>query len=55
MDEERGYQTLVAQKQYAPGDILSTFSLTDVAPQPSYYSVQIDERSHILLYPVELQ
>ncbi|MEM9218729.1 MAG: SET domain-containing protein-lysine N-methyltransferase [Cyanobacteria bacterium P01_F01_bin.150] len=55
MDNEGGYLTLIAQKQYSAGDIFSAFLLADVAPKPSYHSVQIDERSHSTLYPTALQ
>ena len=41
IDEERGYQTLIAQKTFSPGDIVSAFSVVEVHKQPSYVANQI--------------
>ncbi|MBT9314080.1 SET domain-containing protein [Leptothoe spongobia TAU-MAC 1115] len=55
LDEAQGAQSLIAKKNFAPGELLSRFYALDEFSQPSNDSLQIDETCHIGLYPTQLR
>ncbi|NEQ55246.1 MAG: SET domain-containing protein [Leptolyngbya sp. SIO3F4] len=55
IDNERGFKSLVAQKNFLPGNCLASFYSLKETSNPSYYSVQVSENRHIQLNPTQLQ
>lgn len=50
-----GQQSLLAAKQFSPGDVISSFSAGTTQPNADRYTVQIGEDQHITLLPEMLQ
>jgi hypothetical protein len=46
---------LFATRSFMPGDLISDFSAGTISAEPTYLTVQIDERKHITLQPEFLQ
>lgn len=55
IDEERGYQTLIAQRSFSPGEVITSFSIAEAYRQANTHSLQVDRCSHAMIHPVELQ
>jgi len=48
-------QLFIAVRAYAAGETICTFSARETATEPSRYTVQAGEHTHIFLYPEHLQ
>lgn len=50
-----GHRALHAAADFRPGDVVAAFSHRALLPQPNYLTLQVDDDSHILLAPRQLE
>ncbi|GDX43179.1 hypothetical protein LBMAG23_01560 [Bacteroidota bacterium] len=55
VEDEKGSKGLLSNKQFSKGDVISPFYAREVLHAPTYLTVQLSDREHILLGPEFLQ
>lgn len=55
VEDEKGNKGLLANKHFAKGEVISTFFAREVLHAPTYLTVQLSDKEHILLGPEFLQ
>jgi SET domain len=55
LQPETNHHLLISTKSYQAGDIITTFSASEIHDTPSKYTVQVADDKHIILSPEFLQ